>query len=69
MRKSVFGVSDQVQDNPGCTTTEDGLRFEISVFRKKRDCTIYVVKTKVLISCVDTALLICAFVFSQQVFS
>ena len=23
LRKPVFGVSDQVQDKPGCTTTED----------------------------------------------
>ena len=23
-RKPVFGVSDQVQHNPGCSTTEDG---------------------------------------------
>ena len=30
MRKSVFGVSDQVLHNPGCTATEDGLRLEIS---------------------------------------
>ena len=33
-------------------------------FKKKRDCTIHVVKTKVLISCVVTAQLICAFVFA-----
>ena len=32
-------------------------------FKKKRDCTIYVVKTKALISCAANALLICAFVF------
>ena len=32
--------------------------------RKKRDCTIYVAKTKVLISCAATAQLICAFVFA-----
>ena len=30
--------------------------------RKKRDCTIHVAKTKVLISCAVTAQLICAFV-------
>ena len=28
MRKPVFGASDQ--DQPGCTTTEDDLRLEIS---------------------------------------
>ena len=32
-------------------------------FRKKRDCTIYVAKTKALISCAVTAKLTCAFVF------
>ena len=29
VRKPVFGVSDQVRHNPGCTATEDGLRLEI----------------------------------------
>ena len=40
-------------------------------FRKKRDCTIYVAKTKALISCAVTAQLICVFVFAyaSQVFS
>ena len=33
-------------------------------FRKKRNCTIYVAKTKALISCMVTAQLICAFVFA-----
>ena len=32
MRKKVFGVSDQVQQKPGCTVTEDGERLEISGF-------------------------------------
>ena len=35
-------------------------------FRKYRDCTIYLAKTKVLIRCVVTAQLICAFVFAMQ---
>ena len=30
MRKPVFGVSDQVRHKPGCTTTEDSWRLEIS---------------------------------------
>ena len=30
MTKPVFGVSDQVQYKPGCTTTEDGQRLEVS---------------------------------------
>ena len=33
-------------------------------FRKKRDCTIYVAKTKALISYAVTAKLICVFVFA-----
>ena len=35
-------------------------------FRKKRDCTIYVAKTKALISCPETALLICVFGLNVQ---
>ena len=35
-------------------------------FRKKRDCTIYVAKTKALISFVVTSKLICVFVFSHM---
>ena len=30
MRKTVFGISDQVQHKLGCTTTEDSERLEIS---------------------------------------
>ena len=37
------------------------LKFELS---RKRNCTIRVVKTKVMVSCVVTAQLICAFVFA-----
>ena len=33
-------------------------------FRKKRDCTIYMAKTKALISCAVTVQLICSFVFT-----
>ena len=40
-----------------------GYRFEIFGFRKKRDCAIYLGKTKALIVCAVTAQLICAFVF------
>ena len=36
----------------------------IFVFRKERDCTIYVAKTKALISFAVTAKLICVFVFA-----
>ena len=38
-----------------------GLKFGC---RKQRDCTIYVAKTKALISCAVTAQLICVFVFA-----
>ena len=38
-----------------------GLKFGL---RKQRDCTIYVAKTKALISCAVTAQLICVFVFA-----
>ena len=54
-RKPVFGVSNQVRHKLGCTATEDGQRLEIFGFRKQRDCTIYVAKTKAMISCVVTA--------------
>ena len=30
MRKPVFGVSDQAPHKPGCKTTQDGWRLEIS---------------------------------------
>ena len=32
MRKPVYGVSDQVRHNPGCTAIEDGWRLEISEY-------------------------------------
>ena len=35
MRKTVFGVSDQVPHKPGCTATEDGLRLEISDLKSR----------------------------------
>ena len=51
MRKPTILVSDQARS----------LKFG---FKKKRDCTVTVAKTKVLISCAVTAQLICAFVFA-----
>ena len=36
VRKPVFGVSDQVQHNPGCTVTEDGERLEILDLERRR---------------------------------
>ena len=43
-----------------------GLKFG---FRKQKDCTIYVAKTKALISCAVTAQLIWVFVFAKSRFS
>ena len=59
MRKPVFGVSDQVRHKPGCTTTEDAERLEISDLGSRG-----IAKTKALISCAVTAQLICVFVFA-----
>ena len=67
MRKPVFRVSDQVRNKLGCTTTEDGKGFEISRFRKERDCTIYVAKTKAL--CSYSAADLCFHICKKQVFS
>ena len=36
VRKTVFGVSDQVRHKPGCTVTENGLRLEISDLGRRR---------------------------------
>ena len=38
MRKSVFGVSDQVQHKPDCSATEDGKRLEISNLGSRPCC-------------------------------
>ena len=46
--------------------TVRGLKFQDlgSRYVDKRDCTIYIAKTKALISCAVTAQLICVFVFA-----
>ena len=41
MRKPVFGVSDLVRHKPGCTTTEDGLRLEITSLRSREIVLLY----------------------------
>ena len=67
LRKPVFGVSDQVRPGPTQTGLYNNRRWLEAgnfVFRKKRDCTIYVAKTKALISFAVTAKLICVFVFA-----
>ena len=35
MRKPVFGVSDQAPHKPGCATTQDGYRLEISYIESR----------------------------------
>ena len=64
MRKQTIWVSDQVQHKPACIVTDAcyGLK-------KKRVCTICVVKTKALISCAIaiTAQLICILVSLMQI--
>ena len=48
-RKLVFRVSDQVRHKPACT--EKKLKAWNFGFKKKRDCSVRVAKTKALISC------------------
>ena len=64
MRKPVFGVPTRSHTNQAVQPYKitRGLKFRIYV--KSRDCTIYVAKTKSLISCAVTAQLICVFVFA-----
>ena len=70
-RNPIFGVSDQVRHKPGCTATDNGQRLEISDLGSRvTESTIYIAKTKVLISCAVTVQLICTFVLAKkQVFS
>ena len=66
-RKPVFEISSNIRHKPWCTANEDGFRLDFSVVRKKRDCTIHVAKTKMLISCLVTVQLICTFDFTNEV--
>ena len=65
MRKLVFGVSDQVRQT-GLYNHRRWLEAGNFGFRKKRDSSIYVAKTKALIICAVTAQLICGFVFAYM---
>ena len=65
MRKQVFKFPTRSDTNRAVQSLNmvRGLKFG---FRKQRDCTFYVAKTKVLISCAVTAQLICVFVLHLQ---
>ena len=54
MRKPVFGVVDQVGQKQDCTAIEYGWRLEI-LDLGTRDCSIFIAKTKALISWAVTA--------------
>ena len=65
-RKPVFGLNSKIKRKPGCSMKMAlGLIF-FSVTRKKRDCTIDAAKTKMLISCLVTTQLICAFDLANE---
>ena len=64
VRKPIFEVFDLVPHKPCCTTTQDGQRHEISDLGSRGIVTIYVAKTKALISFAVTVKLICVFVFA-----
>ena len=65
MRKTVFGFLTRSDKKRAVKPQKmaKGLKFRI---RKKTECTIYVEKTKALISCAATMQLICAFVFNMK---
>ena len=66
LRKSIFGVSDT---QPGLYCNWGRLEAWNFRFRKNKDCTSYVAKTKALISCAGTAKHICDFVYAFGKFS
>ena len=50
-RKLLFGISSNIRHNQGVRPMKIALDFDFSVVWKKRDCTIHVAKTKMLIFC------------------
>ena len=60
---TVFGFLTR-SDTNRFLSSKKGLRNLKFWIKKKKDCTIPIAKTKVLISCAVTAQLICAFVFA-----
>ena len=63
----VNGVSDQCRTQTGLYSLRwlEALNFG---FKKKRDCTIYLAKTKALIRCMITMQLICVFAYAKTSF-
>ena len=61
MRKRIFGVSDKAYTNRAVKPQKmvRGLNFG---FRKKKDCTLYEAKTKLLDTCAFTVKLICVLI-------
>ena len=64
MRKPVFGVSDHVRHKPGCTTTQDGKKLEISYLGSRGIIYYLCSVNKGADQLSGTAKLICVFVFA-----
>ena len=64
MRKPTILVPTRSDTNRAVLSQKQARSLKFG-FKKKRDCTIRVAKTKTLISIAVTAKLICAFVFAQ----
>ena len=62
--KLVFGVTDQVRHESGCTVSAEGYKLEGSDLARREISTVHVAKTKALISVAVTAQQICVFVFA-----
>ena len=63
-RKPVFGFPTRPNTNWTVQPKKMDKEAWNFGFRKLRDCTIYLVKTKVLIGCAVTVQLMCVFVFA-----
>ena len=64
MRKQTFWFWTWSDTNQAVQVQKMARGLKFRIFRKKRECTIYVAKTKALISFAVTAKLICVFVFA-----
>ena len=65
MRKTTIGLS--IRSDTSLQSQRSRLEARNFGFKKKRDCTICVAKTKTLVSCAVTAQLICVFVFAYAI--